>query len=384
MASALPLSGLVMFELGTSVAAPVGAQILGELGVEVVKVENPRGGDDARSWGPPFVDGMAPTFHAINRNKRSLTVDFKDKAQCAALRRLIVERGDIVLQNLRPGVVETFGLDAVALRAEKPSLIYCNLSAFGSEGPLRTKPGYDPLLQAFGGIMSVTGEEGREPVRVGPSIVDQGAGMWAVIGILSALHRRHSTGEGCVVGTSLYETALGWMTMHSAIYHASNRVPRRIGSENAGIAPYKAYEAADGWIVIAAGNDSLFARLGAALGSPHWTADPRYATNPDRVKNRQALNMEIAAVIAVQNREYWLARLDAAGVPCAPMLALDEVLAHPQIEAIGMLQDSPSGGMPLLGLPLEFDGARPPYRSPPPQLGEANAAMMPWPARAAP
>jgi crotonobetainyl-CoA:carnitine CoA-transferase CaiB-like acyl-CoA transferase len=189
MSAALPLAGIVMVELGTSVAAPVGAQILAELGVDVIKVEKPGGGDDARAWGPPFIDGRAPTFLAINRNKRSVTVDFKNSAERAALRQLIVERADIVLQNMRPGVVESYGLDTETLRAEKPALIYCNLAAFGNAGPLRHKPGYDPLLQAFGGIMSVTGEEGREPVRVGPSISEQ------VCGRQSAFSPRSTAGQ---------------------------------------------------------------------------------------------------------------------------------------------------------------------------------------------
>lgn len=376
MRAALPLAGTVMVELGTSVAAPLGAQILAELGAEVIKVERPGAGDDARAWGPPFIGGMAPTFIAINRNKRSLAVDYKDPAQVAALRRFIVERADIVLQNLRPGVVKSYGLDATTLRAEKPSLIYCNLAAFGNAGPLKDKPGYDPLLQAFGGIMSVTGIDGQEPVRVGPSIIDQGAGMWAVIGILAAFNRRTATGEGCTVDTSLYETALGWMTMHSAIYQVSKRVPRRIGTENAGIAPYKAYEAADGWIVIAAGNDNLFARLAKAVDHPEWIADERFTSNPKRVENRTALNTLIADVVKTAPRGTWTAKLDAAGVPNAPMLGLDEVLAHPQCAAVGMMQDPPDGGVPLLGLPLSFDGERPPYRSAPPQVGEANENIL--------
>jgi crotonobetainyl-CoA:carnitine CoA-transferase CaiB-like acyl-CoA transferase len=368
MSTALPLSGLVVFELGTSVAAPIGAQILAELGAEVVKVENPRG-DDARSWGPPFVDDSSAVFHAINRNKRAIAVDFKDAAQCAALRRLIVARADVVLQNLRPGTVEKFGLDAAALRAAKPSLIYCNLAAFGAAGPLQDRPGYDPLMQAFGGIMSVTGEEGRDPGRVGPSIVDQGAGMWAAIGILAALRRRDASGEGCEVGTSLYETALGWLTMHSAGYLASNRVPRRLGTENSGIAPYKAFEARDGWLVIAAGNDNLFARLCDALGHPQWIEDPDFRHNPDRVRNRERINALVAAAIRTDSRDAWLERIDAAGVPCAPVLGLDEVLAHPQCRAVGMLQPAPDGGIPLVGLPLSFDGERPPFRRRAPAVG---------------
>ena len=171
-----------------------------------------------------------------------------------------------------------------------PSLIYCNLAAYGADGPLKNRPGYDPLMQAFGGLMSLTGEEGREPVRTGPSIIDQGSAMWAVIGILSALHRRAATGQGCEVGTSLYETALAWTNQHAANYLASGRVPGRMGSENFGICPYKAYQARDGWVVVAAGNNNLFQRLADALGHPEWPADARFKTNPDRVTNRDELN----------------------------------------------------------------------------------------------
>ncbi len=289
MAKSLPLSGLVVVEIGTSVAAPTAALIFAELGAEVIKIEGPSG-DDARNWGPPFADGSACTFSAINRNKKFAVVDFSDEAQRAALCDFILRKADIVIQNLRPGVVEKFKLDAKSLRAKKPSLIYCNLSAFGSRGPMKMKPGYDPLMQAIGGIMSITGEDGREPVRVGPSVVDQGAGMWSVIGILAALRERDKTGEGCEIGTSLYETALVWICMHTANYVSTKRVPKRIGSEQTTIVPYKAYGAKDGFIVIAAGNDNLFRRLAAALGHPEWSEDPEFKTNPDRVQNRLRLN----------------------------------------------------------------------------------------------
>jgi crotonobetainyl-CoA:carnitine CoA-transferase CaiB-like acyl-CoA transferase len=243
MAAALPLTGLLAVEIGTSVAGPFAGQILADLGAEVVKVENPQGGDDARKWGPPFVRGAAPIFNAVNRNKRSAAVDLKHDGERASLRRFILDESDIVLQNLRPGLVERYRLDAASLRAVRPSLIYCNLAAYGAQGPLKDRPGYDPLMQAFGGLMSLTGEEGREPVRIGPSVVDQGSAMWAVIGILSALNRRAATGEGCVVDTSLYETALAWTNVHVASLLASARVPRRMGSENFGICPYKARNA---------------------------------------------------------------------------------------------------------------------------------------------
>jgi crotonobetainyl-CoA:carnitine CoA-transferase CaiB-like acyl-CoA transferase len=377
LAPETPLAGLVAVELGTSVAAPTGAMVLAELGAELFKIEPPGSGDDARQWGPPFAHGAATVFNALNRNKRSAAVDLKDPAQLAALRCFILERADIVIQNMRPGQVERFGLDAASLRAEKPALIYCNLGAFGPAGPLRDKPGYDPLMQAAGGIMSTTGLEGQEPVRVGPSLVDQGAGLWGVIGILAALRRRDATGEGCEIGTSLYETALGWMGMHMSSFLASGRAPRKLGTENSGIAPYKAYRAADDhWLVVAAGNDALFRRLCAAIARPDWPADPRFATNPDRVRNRVALNAALADVIETAPRAHWLAALDAAGVPCAPVLGLDEVVEDAQFKALEMLQHPDDGGPDLLGLPLRFDGTRPPLRRSPPALGEATRAVL--------
>jgi crotonobetainyl-CoA:carnitine CoA-transferase CaiB-like acyl-CoA transferase len=368
-ASALPLSGLFVVELGTSIAVPFGAFVLADLGAEVLKIERPGKGDDARLWGPPFHEGASPMFRAINRNKQSAAIDLKDKAQCDALRRLILDRSDVVMQNMRPGVVESCGLDAKTLRKAKPSLIYCNLSAYGATGPLRDKPGYDPLMQACGGIMSVTGNAGRDPVRVGPSIVDQGAGMWAVIGILAALNRRHQTGEGCEIGGSLYETAVSWCGMHIATYNTTGRLPQPMGTENFGIAPYKAYRAADGWLVIAAGNDALFARLALALGRPEWLDDPEFASNGERVKHRERLNRLIGEVVATAERADWLARLDAAGVPAAPLQTLDAVIAHPQTQAVGMVQPAPGDHPDLVGLPLQFDGVRPPLRSLPPELG---------------
>ena len=380
-AAALPLTGLVAVEIGTSVAAPFAGQILADLGAEVVKIENPQGGDDARNWGPPFVRGAAPIFNAVNRNKRSAAVDLKDEAQRAALRRFILDEADVVLQNLRPGLVETYGLDAATLRAARPSLIYCNLAAYGADGPLKGRPGYDPLMQAFGGLMSLTGEDGREPVRTGPSIIDQGSAMWAVIGILASLHRRTATGEGCEVGTSLYETALGWTNMHTASYLATGRVPRRMGSENFGICPYKAYQARDGWVVLAAGNDNLFQRLADALGRAEWKSDARFKSNPDRVTHRDALNPLVAAAIATDTVAAWVEKFGAAGVPCAPVLDLEQVMAHPQFAAVGMLLEGPDGSMPLIGTPLQFDGERPPFRSHPPALGEHSDAVLGAPPR---
>lgn len=367
---ALPLQGLVVVEFSTSVAGPFAGQVLADLGAVVFKVERPDGGDDARHWGPPFVDGVAPVFQTLNRNKHSLAVNLKDKRERAALAAFIRDRADIVVQNLRPGLMETFGLDADSLRADKPGLIYCNMTAFGPVGPKRMQPGYDPLMQACAGIMSTTGNEGHEPVRVGPSLVDQGSGMWAVIGIMAALIERGRSGQGATVDTSLYETAVGWLPAQIATYLASGKVPGRIGTENAGIAPYKAFQAQGGWLVIAAGNNGLFTRLTGVLGRPEWAQDPRFASNPARVENRVVLNALIQDVIAPGDRDDWLAALEQAGVPAAPVLALDETLADPQFAALGILQEVPGSDSRLVGLPLHFDGARPALRSGPPAVGD--------------
>jgi crotonobetainyl-CoA:carnitine CoA-transferase CaiB-like acyl-CoA transferase len=371
----LPLAGIVVVELGHSVAAPCAGLVLGDLGADVVKIEKP-GGDDARKWGPPFLDGAAATFQAINRNKRSVVCELRDPAQRARLVDFIVGHADVVLQNLRPGQADEVGLGAAALTALKPSLVYCNVGAFGAKGPLAGRPGYDPLMQAFGGIMSVVGEEGRPPVRVGPSIVDQGTALWGVIGILSALYRRRDTGAGSVVDVSLFETAAAWMVMHAAQYLGSGEIPTRHGSGANGIVPYKAYRTRDGDLVVAAGNDSLFKKLSSVLMHDEWPRDARFATNPDRVKNAQNLYSLIEAEMIKRSNAEWIAALDAAGVPCAPVQNVAQMLAHEQTKALGLLQPVPGSSQPLIGLPISFDGRRSLPRSASPALGQHTAEVL--------
>jgi len=371
-----PLAGLVAVELGHSVAAPVAGHVLADLGATLIKIENPSGGDDARNWGPPFWHGASAMFQALNRNKFSAAIDLKDAGQLAALHRFLAEETDIVVQNMRPGLVDKIGIGAEALRAANPRLIYCNLWAFGRTGPFKDRPGYDPLMQAFGGIMSVTGEEGRPPVRVGPSIVDQGTGMWAVIGILSALRRLGETGEGCVIDTSLFETTLSWIGTAAANYRASGNVPKRRGSEMGGLVPYKVYEAADGYILIAAGNDNLFRRLAEAVGHPEWLEDPVFATNPERVRNRDIVNGAVQKVIATRSRAEWQDVFDEANVPSAPLQTVDQVIEHAQTQALEICQQTPDGTMSLVGLPLSFDGLRPPLVNGPPTLGADSELIL--------
>jgi crotonobetainyl-CoA:carnitine CoA-transferase CaiB-like acyl-CoA transferase len=381
MTAATPLSDITVIELGHSVAAPYAAEILADLGATVIKVEKRDGGDDARQWAPPFWHGSSAIFQSLNRNKLSVTVDLRDEHERALLRRLIEERADVLIQNLRPGMVEELGLDAATLRARNKRLIYCGIGAFGRGGPLSRRPGYDPLMQAFGGLMSVTGEAGEPPVRVGTSIIDMGAGMWSAIGILGALHHRASTGEGATVDTSLYETALAWMSYHAANYQASGEVPKRHGSGTFGIVPYRGYATSDGHLLIGAGNDKLFRKLAGALGHPEWADDARFLDNPRRVENRIALDGLIEDVTRSSASAAWQTVLEAAGVPSAPMQSVDEVLAHPQTKALGMLQESPDGRLTIMGLPLSFDGERPPFRRAAPQLGEHTDEQLNPPAQ---
>ena len=365
-------------ELGHSVAAPYAGQILGDLGAEVLKIEKAQG-DDARKWGPPFWEGAAATFQGLNRNKRSAVCDLRNPEHVAALKQLIVERADVVLQNMRPGQAEALGLGSAGLLAQKPGLIYCNVGAFGRTGPLSARPGYDPLMQAFGGIMSVTGHEGQDPVRVGPSIVDMGTGMWGAIGVLAAICRRKETGRGGVVDVSLFETAAAWMSLLAAHYLSSGELPQKLGSGTAGIVPYRSYRTADGDLVIAAGNDSLFCKLCEVLGHEEWVDDARFITNPDRVRNQRALYDLIEPLIERQSRAAWIGLLDAAGVPCAPVQSVKAMLEHPQTHALGLLQPVPESGMRLIGLPVSFDGQRPQPRSAPPALGADTARVFPKP-----
>src|ERR1700726_2028273 len=268
MPSVRPLSGIVVIEIGHSIAAPYAGMILGELGAEVIKVENPKAGDAARGWGPPFQEGAATCFHAVNRAKKGITVDLADPADAVRLRTLIIERADVVIHNLKYGALDKYGLAAPDLVAEKPGLVWCNLAAFGAVGPLRDRPGYDPMMQAYSGLMSLLGEDGRPPVRVPASIVDMGAGMWSVIGILAALQERDRTGKGGIVDTSLLETGLAWMSIVLPSYIASGALPERHGSGVDMIVAYQAFAASDGHMMGAAGNHNLFRRLCAALDRP--------------------------------------------------------------------------------------------------------------------
>ena len=369
----LPLEGVKVLEIGQNLAGPYASEILGMLGAEVVKVERPEG-DDARGWGPPFHAGIATSFHAVNRNKRSVVLDLKSPEALAWLRGFL-GGCDIFIQNMRPGSLEAFGLGPEAVRALNPRLIYCSLHAFGATGPLALKPGYEPIVQAFAGMFSVNGTAESPPARVGMQVLDLGTGVWAALGCLAALQRRHHTGEGCTVDTSLFETGLGWMAQHACGFFESGRQPPRHRSGNPKLIVFQAFDTADGEIVVAAANDRLFVKFCAALGHPEWGADPRFRTNADRIAHREVVLPLLEGAMRSRSSAEWSEVLEAAGIPCSPIHDLAAVTAHPQTAAIGILQEMPGYALRGVGLPVSFDGARPPTRQGAPALGEANAAL---------
>jgi crotonobetainyl-CoA:carnitine CoA-transferase CaiB-like acyl-CoA transferase len=374
--SITPLSGTVVIEIGHSIAAPYAGMILGELGAEVIKVENPKSGDAARGWGPPFQEGASTCFHTVNRAKQGITIDLADPEDATRLRRLILERADVVIHNLKYGALDKYGLGLESLVAEKPSLVCCNLAAFGNVGPMRDRPGYDPMMQAYSGLMSLLGEDGRPPVRVTASIIDMGAAMWSVIGILAALQERQRTGKGGIVGTSLLETGLAWLTIMLPSFIANGELPVRQGSGVDMIVPYQAFAASDGYMMVAAGNDNLFRRLCTAIGRPTLVDDPRFRTNGDRVVHRGALIPILADIFAAEPVAHWAKILNAAGLPNGPIHNLDQVVNDAQVQALGMIQRRPDSELALMGLPLSFDGARPPFAKAAPGLGEDNEAIL--------
>jgi crotonobetainyl-CoA:carnitine CoA-transferase CaiB-like acyl-CoA transferase len=344
----LPLDGIKVVELGQNFAGPLTGQILGMLGADVVKVERPEKGDDARGWGPPFVDESAAAFHAVNQNKRSITLNLKDPRHLDWLKEYLGQ-ADVMVQNLRPGVAGELGLAGEALRERCPRLIVCALWAYGSTGPMKMHPGYEPIVQAFSGLMFQSGEDGGPPVRMGTQVLDQGTAMWSSIGILAGLAQRDSV---------------------------TGQLPPRHPTGSKQLIVFQAFETTNGPLVVAAANDRLFAKLAVALGRPEWAEDSRYTTNAARVENRDVLLADVATIMATRTRGEWLDALSAAGIPCSPVHNMHEVDEHAQTAAIGMIQSSPGLDFRTMGLPINIDGSRPALSRAAPKLGEHNAEII--------
>ena len=365
------LDGVRVLELGQVLAGPFAGAIFADLGAEVVKVERVDGGDDARRMGPAFRHGDALNFQVFNRGKQSVALDLKSADGLAAFERLAAE-ADIFIHNLRPGVPKALGIDGPSLCARHPRLIYCEISAFGSAGPMALRPGYEPLIQAFSGLSSTNGGPDDPPLRAGASVCDQGTGMWAVIGALAMLHRRQGTGRGGILSASLLETALVWNGQKADAFVNEGRLPDRHRSGHPGFVPYEAFDTADAPLLICCGNDRLFTKLAAELGRPDWPADERFATNRARLAHKAALMAELEPLLRQRPRAEWTARLEAAGVPCAPIHTVPEALAHPQVQALGVLQAVPGEDFRLTALPFSIDGERPALHAGAPRLGEHN------------
>ena len=366
------LDGVRVLELGQVLAGPFAGAIFADLGAEVVKVERVDGGDDARRMGPAFRHGDALNFQVFNRGKQSVALDLKSADGLAAFERLAAE-ADIFIHNLRPGVPKALGIDGPSLCARHPRLIYCEISAFGSAGPMALRPGYEPLIQAFSGLSSTNGGPDDPPLRAGASVCDQGTGMWAVIGALAMLHRRQNTGGGGILSASLLETALVWNGQKADAYVNEGRLPDRHRSGHPGFVPYEAFDTADAPLLICCGNDRLFTKLAAELGRPDWPADERFATNRARLAHKAALMAELEPLLRQRPRAEWTARLEAAGVPCAPIHTVPEALEHPQVQALGVLQSVPGEDFRLTALPFTIDGERPALHAGAPRLGQHNA-----------
>ena len=368
-----PLAGIRVLDLTSSLAGPSATQLLAALGADVVKVEHPRRGDEARAWGPPFAAVGSALFFAANAGKRSLGLDVKTPEGLEVALRL-AGRADVYVQSMRPGTAERLGLGADALRARNPRLVTCSIGAYGTAGPLRDLPGYDPLMQAAAGIVSLTGEPDRPGVRVGTSLVDLGTGLWAALGILAALHERERTGRGRAVDVSLYETALGLVPYQLIAALDLGARPTRHGTAFALIAPYQVFPTADGELMVAAANDGLYGRLCETLGVPGLADDPRFATNPLRIEHRDELVAALGERFRAFGSADLLERLHAAGVPAAPVRELGEVAADEQTRALGILQQL--GDRHTVAPPLSLDGERVTYASPPPLRGEHSRELL--------
>ena len=366
-----PLAGIRVVDLTSSLAGPTATEILGALGADVVKVEHPQRGDEARAWGPRFWEGGSVMFFAANASKRSLALDVKDERGKEVLLRL-VDRADVFVQSLRAGTAERLGLGTDELRARNPRLVYCSIGAFGRRGPLAGQPGYDPLMQAFAGIVSLTGEPDRPGVRVGASLVDIGTGVWAALGIVAALYERAQTGVGREVDVALFETALSLVGYQLTDALHTGVAPGRFGTAFPLIVPYEVFPTQDGELMISAANDGLFATFAERIGRPELAGDRRFRTNPDRIANREELLPLVRENLAERPSAYWLEQLD--GIPVAPVQDLAEVAAHEQTRATGIVQQL--DGIETLGLPLQIDRERVGHETAPPTLGRDSAEIL--------
>ena len=373
-----PLDGLTVLDFSRVLAGPYCTMQLGDLGARVIKIEQPGRGDDTRAWGPPFVAGESAYFLSVNRNKESVALDLKHPAARRAIDTLL-GRADVLVENFRPGTMERLGIGYEAVAAKHPRLVYCSISGFGQTGPRRAEPGYDAMIQAEGGLMSITGAASGPPFRVGVAIGDIATGMFAVQGILAALLARARTGAGQRVDVAMLDAVTALLSYQASSAFATGVTPVRMGNRHPSIAPYDTFAAADGEFVLSVGNDDQFRRLAAVLGRDSLAEDLRYRTNADRVANAAALRADLSMVLAEWRRADVLVALKEAGVPAGAVRTITEALADPQLAARDMvipLEHVSAGVIQVLGTPLKLSGTPPAIRLPPPALGQHTDAIL--------
>lgn len=371
------LQGVRVLDLSRVLAGPWASQLLADLGAEVIKIERPGAGDDTRAWGPPWWDeaaGLSAYFLSANRGKRSLAVDIA-QPEGAALVRNLAARSQILIENFKVGALQRFGLDWDALRAVNPALVYCSITGYGQSGPNAQRAGYDAAIQAEAGLMSLTGEpasQGGAPQKVGVAVVDLMTGMYAVAGVLAALRHAERTGEGQHIDLALFDTQVAALANQASNYRVSGEVPARHGTAHPNIVPYQVMPSADGWFMLAVGNDAQFRRLCQRLDRPDWADDPSFASNAQRVANRESLIDLLRARLQTRTSAYWIDVLSADGVPCGPVNDLAQVFASPQVTARGLrlvLPDESGRAVPLVANPLRFSATPIRYACVPPELG---------------
>jgi formyl-CoA transferase/CoA:oxalate CoA-transferase len=373
-----PLAGIRVLDVTRALSGPFATMVLGDLGADVIKVEDVWHGDDTRRWGPPFQGDDAAYFLSVNRNKRGLAVNLKTPQGRDIVRRLALA-SDIVIENFRPGTAARLGLEYGELARQNPRLIYASISGYGQTGPSAPLPGYDAVAQAVSGMMSVTGEPDGEPVRSGTSLADVGGGMWALIGILAALHAREASGQGQLVDVSLLDGQVAWLTYVAGKYFATGVTPGRHGSAHESLTPYQVLPTADAPLMVAVGSDGLWRRFAEATGLGDLADDPRYATNPDRVRNRDTLIPRITQALAVRGCAEWTDLLNAAGVPAGPVNTVPAALEHPQVAAREMvteIEHPVAGPLKMLGSPIKLSAQPTAIRRPPPTLGQHTDEIL--------
>ena len=373
-----PLAGIRVLDLTRVLAGPYCTMFLGDLGAEIVKVEQPGIGDDTRGWGPPFAGGESAYFLCTNRNKKSVTIDFKAPEGLDLIRKL-AQQADVFIENFRPGALDRLGLGEKTLREAHPKLIYASLSGFGADGPMADIPGYDLIVQAWGGLMSITGTEESGPLKVGVAIIDLVAGLMLGKGIVAALYAREKTGAGQKIDTSLLEAEVAALINAGSNYLIGGNVPGRWGNAHPSIVPYQSFQTADSYLVLGAASESIWKRLCPAVGRPDLADDPRFAKNADRVENRKLLIDVLAEIFRTRRTSEWVTALSEADVPCAPVQTIDQVFAAPQVLHRNMLVDvehPTAGKIKLAGIPVKLSATPASVRLPPPLLGQHNGDVL--------